>query len=172
MATEQKLSNALDKLPNAFPIDKGATMGAWKTWTSFNERFAGIAIDTATRSSEIAANTTRETLSQLRDVTKAYEDPSDYSQAMVHFAQSQVDLTRNTMQEVVKLMQQAKDDAAQLFTEAGEETVEAAEKNAKTAARKTRSQAKKAAEETSAEAEKVTEAAGKAAEDVKEAAES
>lgn len=171
MATEQKLSSAMDKLPHAFPIDKDATLGAWKTWTAFNERFAGIAIDTAVRSNEIAANTTRETLSQLRDVTKVYEEPGDYSQAMMHFAQAQVDLTRNTMQEMVKMMQQAKDDAAQLFTEVRDETAEAAEENTKTAVRKTRSQAKKAAEETGEEAKKVTEAADKAANDVKESAE-
>jgi hypothetical protein len=159
MATEQKISSLLDRMPPAFPMDKDATMGAWKTWTEFNERFAGIALDTAARSNEIVTNTAQETISQLREVTRVYEEPGDYGQALANFTQAQVNLTRDTMEAMMKLMQQAKDDAAQLFTKTGEETAEAAEENVKTAARKTQSQAKKASSETKKAAEDVTDAA-------------
>jgi hypothetical protein len=159
MAAEQKVSSVLDRIPNSFPMDKGATLNAWKTWTSFNERFAGIALDTAAKSNEIAAHRAQETIAQLRDITRVYEEPGDYSQAIADFTQAQVNLTRDTMEAYAKLLQQVKDDAAELFTQAGEETAEAAEANAETAVKKTRSQARKAASETKGAAEDVKDAA-------------
>lgn len=57
MANDKNFTEFFNSLPKAFQIDADATADAFKTWASFNERFAGIAIETASRANEIATST-------------------------------------------------------------------------------------------------------------------
>lgn len=160
MAADQNLNTFFAKLPESFPIDKDATANAWKTWANMNERFAGIAIDTATRTNEITNSTTQESLSRLRDLTKVHDEPSEYGQAFVNFMQGQVALSRDTAEALGKVLDEAREQTAELLTQAGEKAKKTSEANTKTAARKTTAKAKQAAEKVE---DKVEENVGESA---------
>lgn len=167
MATEQSLNTFISKLPESFPIDKDATMNAFKSMAAFNERFAGIAIDTASRTNEITANTTQESLSRLRELTKVHDDASEYGQAFVNFVQGQMNLTRDTAEAYGKVLGDVREQTAELLSQAGDTAKETAEAEVKTAAKKTTSRAKSAAKAP----EKAVEAAEETAEKAEEKAE-
>jgi hypothetical protein len=144
MATEQNLNTFFAKLPGGLPIDKDATANAFKSWASFNERFAGIAIDTASRTNEIATNTTQESLSHLRDLTKVHDEPGDYGQAFATYLQGQLTLTRDTAEAFGEVFNHAREQAAELLSQAGETAKDTGEANTRAAARKTTAKAKQA----------------------------
>jgi hypothetical protein len=146
MATDQNLNTFFAKLPEGFPLDKDASANAFRTWAKLNERFAGIAIDTASRTNEIATNTTQESLSHLRDLTKVQDAPGEYGQALVNFMQGQVTLTRDTAEAFGKVLGDAREQAAELFSQAGETAKETGEANTKAAVRKTTAKTKQATE--------------------------
>jgi hypothetical protein len=146
MTADKTVSTFFAKLPEGFPMDKAATADAWKNWASFNERFAGIAIDTVSRTNEITTNTTQESLSRLRDLTKFREEPGEYSQAYVDFVQGQAALTRDTAEALSKVLEDAREQTAELLSRAGEKAEETGEENVKAATRKTTGKAKETAE--------------------------
>ncbi|WP_111428511.1 hypothetical protein [Rhodobacteraceae bacterium DSL-40] len=158
MATENPLNAFFAKLPEGFPIDKDATAGAWKSWAKLNERLADLAIDTMSRTNEITANSTQESLSRLRDLAKVQEEPAEYSNVLTNYVQGQFTLTRDTAEALGKVFGDARDQATELFSQAGEKAEETAEANTKAAARKTTAKAKQATAKAESAAEEAVEA--------------
>ena len=142
MANEQNIANFLDHLPNAFPVD---TEAAWKTWTAFNQQFAGIALTAASKSNEIATTGLQETFSRLHDVTKAREEPREYVQVFTDFAQAQLELTRRTAEAYGTVLRESQAEATELLTTAGKQIIETGAENAKTVDKKPVGRSRKAA---------------------------
>lgn len=145
MADTRKVTDLFARLPNGFPVDKDAASDAWKTFASFNERFAGIAFDAASKSTDLAANSTQETISQLRDVTQVRDEPQDYVQALTDFAQAQFELSRRTAEAFGNLLQQTQTDTTELVGKTAERVSGDAAETAETAADKTAEKTKRAA---------------------------
>lgn len=130
---------------NTLPFDQKAVRDGFDTWARYNERFLGIALDVAEKSTGLMARTTEETISNLRGVAVVHEEPADYGKAFSDFVQKQVDLGMKTAEAYGKLFQTAQSETADLATEAGEAFGDKAAANANSAAKKAGNAAKKAA---------------------------
>ena len=86
-----------------------------------NERMASIAIHAGTRANDIASETTKEALSNMRDLTKVRDAVSEYGNAYTDFVMKQAELFTRTAQNYSNETQKVGIKAAELASEAGEE---------------------------------------------------
>ncbi|MEP3329844.1 YebC/PmpR family DNA-binding transcriptional regulator [Sedimentitalea sp.] len=87
---KQNSKSAANDIQNLF--DPQGYQGVFKTWASMNERMASIAIDAGTRANDIASETTKEALSNMRDLTKVRDEVSEYGNAYKDFVKKQAEL--------------------------------------------------------------------------------
>lgn len=103
------------EIPNF--LEAGAVRDGWKTWASFGSRFSELTLDTVSKSTEIATDASKETISNLRLITTVRDDASDYAKAYSGFVQTQMDLTRRTAEALFGLAQTAGTEATELMSE-------------------------------------------------------
>lgn len=127
------------------PFDQEAVRDGFAAWARYNERFMGIALDVAEKSTGLAARTTEEAISNLRGMTALRDEPADYGKAISDFVQKQADLGMKTAEAYGTLAQKAQTEMTELATEAGENFGEKVAANANGAAKKATAAAKKAA---------------------------
>ena len=70
MNTATDFTKFFGQLPAGLQLDGTAASDAIKIWGTFGERLSGIALEAATRSTEIATASAKETFDRLGDVTK------------------------------------------------------------------------------------------------------
>ncbi|MHA6324560.1 phasin family protein [Roseivivax sp. CAU 1753] len=126
-------------------FDTRAFEEAFKTVAEYNERFAGIAVEAASKSTDIARNTTQEAIANLREVTTVRKDPADYTKAVTDFMQKQMDLMTRAAQSFGDVTQTAGTETTELASKAGEEMSEKVSANANEAVEKATAAANKAA---------------------------
>ena len=126
MNTAQDFTKLFGQIPAGFQLDGSAATDAMKTWATFGERFSGIAIEAATRSTEIATASATETFGRLGDVTRVRDEPSEYPQAAAGYFQAQFELSRRTAEAFGAVMQKAQADTVELVGTTGERATEQA----------------------------------------------
>ena len=140
---KQNAKSAMTDIQNLF--DPQGYQDVFKTWASMNERMASIAVDAGTRATDIASETTKEAISNMRDLTKVRDDVSEYGTAYTDFMKKQTELFTQAAQSYSNETQKVGTDAAELASKSGEEignkvttaaegAVETARSAAKTAA--------------------------------------
>lgn len=117
----------------------------FRTWARTNERLASILAAAGTRSTDIASDTTKESLANLRDVSQVREAPAEYGKAYSDFVQKQMNLFLRSVQSLADVSQQAGRETGELTAKAGEEIGGSVAANSESAASKGGSAAKKAA---------------------------
>ena len=144
MATKQHNTRAAaNDIQSLF--DPQGYQDVFKTWARMNERFTGLMVDAAARTTDISHETTQEALSNLRDASQVRDEPAEYGQAYSEFAQKQMDLFMRTAQSLAEVTQKTASDATDLASEAGQQIGDKAAANTQGAADKAGSAAKKAA---------------------------
>lgn len=143
MANTQDFTAFFKDLPVAF--DTAAVTDAWKTAATFGERFSAIALDAAGQSNDIATNTAKETLAQLRSVTKVQDAPEDYAKAVTDFGTAQTELLKAHFDALGAVAKQAQGDAAELLQTTGQQVAEQGTKAANDAGSKAKAAVSKAA---------------------------
>ena len=123
----------------------GEYQDVFKTWASMNERMASIAVDAGTRATDIASETAKEALSNIRDLTKVRDDVSEYGTAYTDFVKKQTELFTQAAQSYSNETQKVGTDAAELASKSGEEIGNKVTTAAEGAVETARSAAKKAA---------------------------
>ena len=140
---KQSTKSATTDMQNLF--DPKGYQNVFKTWVNLNERMSSIAIDAAEKSTDIASETAKEALSNLRDLTAVRDDPADYGKAYSDFVQKQMDLFMRTAHSFGDVTQKAGSETTDLAARTGEEMTDKAASNTTNAADKASSAAKKAA---------------------------
>ena len=140
---KQNAKSAANDIQSLF--DPKGYQDVFKTWASTTERMTAIAVEAATRSTDIASDTAKETFSNLRDVTTVRDEPADYGKAYSDFVQKQMDLTMRAAQGFADVNQKAGTETTDLATKTGEEIADKVGANVNDAAEKAGSAAKKAA---------------------------
>ena len=134
MAKTDTTSALFPEIPTLFGA--GAFGDGWKTWASFGSRLSGLTLETASKSTDIATDASKETISNLRFVTTIRDGAPDYAKAYGGFVQTQMDLTRRTAEALFGLARMAGTEASELLFEAGGSLTETATASANEAASK------------------------------------
>jgi hypothetical protein len=94
---------------------------AFKTWASMNERVTSLAVETGTRATDIASETTKDTLSNVRELTQARDELGAYAEAYADFLQKQTELFTQTTKAFSTEAQKFGGEATELASKAGED---------------------------------------------------
>lgn len=126
-------------------FDPQGYQDVFKTFASMNERMTVNFVEAGNRSTDIASETAKEALSNMRDAAQVRDEPAEYGTAYSEFVQKQMDLFMRTMQSYADVIQKAGSETTELASEAGKEIADKAIDNAEAAANKAGTAAKKAA---------------------------
>lgn len=145
MANTQDFTAMMKDMMGAFPVDTAAMEDAFKTTATLNEKLSTVAIDAATKSSEISTKWTKDTLSKMADISKAKAEPADYAKAMTDFASAQAEMAAEHMAAFAEVAKKVQMDTVELMMAAGKDFSEEATAAVKKAATEATATAKKAA---------------------------
>ncbi|MCQ0090508.1 phasin family protein [Roseovarius sp. M141] len=140
---KQNAKSAANDIQSLF--DPQGYQDAFKTWAGMNEHMASIAIEAGTRATDIASATTKEALSNMRDLAQVRDDVSEYGSAYTDFVKKQTELFTRTVQSYSNETQKVGTETAELASKAGEEISDKVTTAAEGAAQTVHSAAKKAA---------------------------
>ncbi len=140
---KQNVKSAANDMQSLF--DPKGYQDVFKTMTSVNQRMASLAIEAGTRATDIASETAKEALSNVRDLTQVRDEPADYGKAYSDFLQKQAELITRAAQAYATETQKVGSETSDLATKAGEEISGKVAAHTEDAAQKARSAANKAA---------------------------
>ncbi len=140
---KQNVKSAANEIKNLF--NPQGYQDIFKTWAIMNERMASIATESGTRAIDIASETTKEALSNMRDLTQVRDEVSEYGGACTDFVKKQTELFTRAAQSYSNETQKAGTETNELATKTGEEIRDKLTATAENAAQTARSAAKKAA---------------------------
>ncbi|PZX10381.1 phasin protein [Palleronia aestuarii] len=143
MATNQGTKSAANDIQSLF--DPQGYQNVFRTMANSNERLTQVMVETGTRSTKIFSETSKEALSNLRELGQVRDEPAAYGQAYNEFFQKQMELFMRTAQSFAGVTQETAKNSAELASEAGRDMAEQATANAESAADKAGPAAKKAA---------------------------
>jgi phage host-nuclease inhibitor protein Gam len=149
MAKTNDYTKIMQDMMAAFPMDMKAMQDAFRTSASLSEKMSKVALEAADKSTEISTRWTKQTLAQLSEMSKAREEPTDYTKAMTDFASSSAETAAEHMAAFAEIAKRVQMETVELMLAAGKDFSEDA-----TAAMK------KATADVTAAAKKATATAG------------
>ena len=126
-------------------FDPQGYQDTFKTFASMNERMTMNFVEAGNRSTDIASESAKEALSNMRDAAQVRDEPSEYGTAYSEFVKKQMDLFMRTVQSYGEVMQKTGSETAELASKAGKEIADKGKDNAERAVNTAGSAAKKAA---------------------------
>ena len=145
MAKTNDVTKMMQDMMAAFPIDATAMQDAYKTSAALGEKMAHVALEAASKSTEISSAWTKDTLSKIGEVAKVKEEPTDYTKAMTDYASAQAEMTAETMAAFAEVAKKVQMETVELMLAAGKDFSEDATAAVKKATAEVTSAAKKAA---------------------------
>lgn len=131
--TAQDVTAMLKDMMGAVPVDTAALEGAFKNQAALNEKLSGVALDAASKSSELSSKWTQDTIAKLADLTKAKAEPAEYAQALTDFATAQSNVMTENLAAFAEIAKKAQTDAVELMMAASKDFSEEAAAAAKKA---------------------------------------
>jgi hypothetical protein len=86
-----------------------------------NERVASITVEAGTRATDVASETTKQALANVRELTQVRDEVSGYGKAHMDFVQKQAELFTRTVRTYATETQKVGTEVGELGFEAGEE---------------------------------------------------
>jgi polyhydroxyalkanoate synthesis regulator protein len=117
----------------------------FKTIAGINERMMANFVEAGNRSTDIASESAKESLSNMREAAQVRDEPAEYGAAYSEFVKKQTDLFMRTMQSYADVMQKAGSETTELASKAGKDIAEKARDNVEHVANTAGSAGKKAA---------------------------
>ncbi len=118
-AKAQDYTKAFNDFVGAFPIDLSAYQDAFKTSAALNEKIASVALDAAEKSNEVSSKWAQDTLAKLGTVSKAKNDPADYSKAMTDFASASAEMAAENVAAFAEIAKRVQMNTVELVLAAG-----------------------------------------------------
>ncbi|MFO8127065.1 phasin family protein [Yoonia sp.] len=140
---KQNTNTTNNNLQNLF--DAKGYEDVFKTLANANERMTSIMVETATKSTDIAAETAKEAFSNLREVTAVRDEQADYGKAYSDFVQKQADLFMRATKSLGDVTQEFGTETTEFASRTGEELSGKVTAKASQAADKVSNAEKKAA---------------------------
>ncbi|MEM6306638.1 MAG: phasin, PhaP [Pseudomonadota bacterium] len=145
MAKSQDFTAIFKDMMGAFPVDTTAFQDAYKNSSAMSEKMSAVALDAASKSTEVSSKWTKATLDKMADLSKAKEDPADITKAMTDFASSSAEMAAEHMAAFAEIAKKVQLDTVELMLSAGKDMAE-----------ETTAAVKKATTEVTAAAKKAT----------------
>ena len=146
MATKTPDLTAMFKdMMGAMPMDTRAIENMFKSQTALTEKISAVAIDAASRSTDLSARWTQDTLSKVAAMTRAPHEPADYAKAMSDFVSAQAEAATEHMAAFAEIAKKMQTEALELMLAAGKDIGADVTAAAKTATAEVTAAAKKAA---------------------------
>ena len=127
-----------------FPMDAKAMQDAFKTQAALGEKMSKVALEAAEKSTEISTRWTKSALTQMGDVMKMREEPTDYSKAMTDFASATAETATENMAAFAEVAKRVQMETVELMLAAGKDMSEDATAAMKKATAEATAAAKKA----------------------------
>ncbi|MBT8417614.1 MAG: phasin, PhaP, partial [Silicimonas sp.] len=126
MAKTQDPQAMMKEFLALFQVDTKSFEEAFKNTAAFNEKLAAVTLDAASRSSELSAKWTADTIAKLSDVSKAQSDPAAYAEVLKDFASAQSEIAASNMNAFAELAKKVQNETVELMVAAGKEISEEA----------------------------------------------
>lgn len=143
-AKAQDVTALLKDVMGAFPVDTAVLEDAFKTQASLNEKLSAVALDAASKSTELSSKWTKDTLAKLAELSKAKSEPADYATAMTDFASAQAEVAAENVAAFAEIAKKVQMETVELMMAAGKEFSEEASAAVKKATTDASAAAKKA----------------------------
>ncbi|MBM7068266.1 phasin family protein [Actibacterium sp. 188UL27-1] len=139
------MTKMMQEMMASFPMDTNAMTDAFKTSAALGEKMSKVALEAASKSTEISAKLTTDTLSKMGEITKIKDEPADYSKAVTDFASAQAELVAEHMAAFAEVAKKVQMETVELMLAAGKDFSEDATAAVKKATNEVTTAAKKAA---------------------------
>jgi hypothetical protein len=145
MTKTQDYSAVFKDMMGSFPVDTKAMEEMFKTQSTLAEKMSAVAIDAASKSSELSAKWTQDTLAKFASLSAAKTEPADYAKAMSDFASAAAEAAAEHMAAYAEIAKKVQTDTLELMMAAGKDMSEDMNAVAKKAQTEMTAAAKKAA---------------------------
>lgn len=116
---KQNANSAVNDMQSLFNPQGYQAM--FKTWANMNEHMASLAVEAGNRAADIASETTKEALSNVRELTQVRNEPTEYGKAYTDFVQKQTALFTRAAQSYANETQKIGSETVDLASKASEE---------------------------------------------------
>lgn len=128
MGTQAPFGNASSNM--SVPFDVEAVTSGFAAVSEFQGKFASIALEAASLSTDVFASSTKKALSNLRTLSEVRER-SEYGPAIAEFSQAQAQLAQDMAAALAEVMKGCGTAMSELTAEATDEATEAVSEAAK-----------------------------------------
>ncbi|EPX75564.1 hypothetical protein [Salipiger mucosus] len=133
MANQMDLTKMFADMPKM--MDTKAFEDSFKTAADFNEKLAGVMLDSASKATDVMAGSAKETFGNMRSLSAARSEPTAYGQVFSDFMQAQMQVGQRTTEALAQIAQNAGGEFTGIAQKAGETTAEKTTTAAKSAAK-------------------------------------
>ncbi|MEM6309118.1 MAG: phasin family protein [Pseudomonadota bacterium] len=145
MAQTQDFTAVFKDMMGAFPVDTKAMEDAFKTTATLNEKLSKVALEAATKSTDLSTKWTKDTLSKIGDMSKVKKEPADYAKAMTDFASASAEVAAENMAAFAEIAKKVQMETVELMMAAGKDLQEETSAAVKKATTEATAAVKKAA---------------------------
>lgn len=148
MATTSKtpdLTAMFKDVMGAFPIDTKAMENMFKSQSTLTEKMSNVALEAATKSTDLSAKWAQDTLAKMSAMTKAKAEPADYAKSMTDFMSATAEAAAEHMAAFAEIAKKMQTETLELMLAAGKDISEDVTAATKKATAEVTAAAKKAA---------------------------
>lgn len=145
MAKTQDYSAMFKDMMGAFPVDTKSMENMFKSQSTLTEKMSAVAIDAATKSTDLSAKWTQDTLAKMSAMAKAKAEPAEYAKSMTDFLQASAESASEHMAAFAEIAKKLQTEALELMLAAGKDMSEDVTAAAKKATAEVTAAAKKTA---------------------------
>jgi hypothetical protein len=129
----------------SMPMDTKAIENMFKSQTHLTEKMSAVAIDAVSKSTDLSARWTQDTLSKVAAMTKAKHEPADYAKAVTDFVSASAEAAGEHMAAFAEIAKKMQTEALELMLAAGKDLSEDVSAATRKATAEVTAAAKKAA---------------------------
>ena len=129
----------------AYPVDTAAFEDGFKTSAALGEKLSKVALDAASKSTEISTMFAKQTLAKMGDASRVKAEPADYAKSATDFASAQAEAIAETLSAFAEIAKKVQIETVELMLASGKNFSEDASAAVKKATADVTSAAKKAA---------------------------
>ncbi|MDX2485190.1 MAG: phasin family protein [Pseudodonghicola sp.] len=119
--TNKDYTEMMKDMWNALPVDTSAMDGVYKSSAALSEKLSAVALEAASKSTELSTHWTQATLAKINDVSKAKDEPADYAKAMSDFASAATEVAAENMAAFAEIAKKVQMETVELMVSAGKD---------------------------------------------------
>lgn len=144
MTKTQDYTAVFKDMMSVFPMDTKAMENMFKSQSTLTEKMSSVALDAASKSTELSAKWTHDTLTKMSSITAAKADPADYAKSMTDFMTATAESAAEHMAAFAEIAKKLQSETMELMLAAGKDMSEDVNAVAKKATAEMTAAAKKA----------------------------